>query len=115
MKKIISALFISSLLLTACGVTSTPSVEESATAESTRTARPQPTSEAQSSRLGVNAEALDGLEITVWYPWYEVEASLFETLVKEFNQKNEWGIQVSAQGQVNFNNLYEAVNAALPT
>ncbi len=114
MKKITSVLFITSMLLTACGVTSTPAVDESATAQSTRTPRPESTPGAQ-SRLGVNEEALDGLEITVWYPWYEVEASLFETLVKDFNAKNEWGIKVSAQGQVNFNNLYEAVNAALPT
>jgi len=58
---------------------------------------------------------LNGLEITVWHPWYGVESSLFDTFVKEFNEKNEWGIKVNAQSQVNFSNLYETVTASLPT
>jgi ABC-type glycerol-3-phosphate transport system substrate-binding protein len=115
MKKILSVLFLTSFMLTACNGISTPALEEStASAESTRTPRPESTPGAQ-SRLQVREQALDGLEITVWYPWYEIEADLFENLVKDFNAENEWGIKVSAQGQVNFNNLYETVSAALPT
>ncbi len=114
MKNIISFFFITSILLTACTATPTATIEVLVTQESTRTPRPEPSLEAE-SRLGVNPEALDGLEVTVWYPWYGVEASLFETFVKGFNEKNVWGIVVSTRGQVNFTNMYEKVNAALPT
>ena len=114
MKKLFSLIFITSIILSACGTTPAPVAGESGTKESTPTPKLEPTSNA-GSRLEVDEEALDGLEITVWYPWYGVEASLFESFVKGFNEKNQWGIRVSAQGQVNFTNLYEAVNAALPT
>lgn len=60
-------------------------------------------------------EALRGLEITVWTPWYGVEQSLFETFVNEFNSTNVWGIKVAAQSQSNFTNLYETTTASLPT
>jgi ABC-type glycerol-3-phosphate transport system substrate-binding protein len=51
----------------------------------------------------------------VWHPWYGVESSLFNTFVEDFNQQNEWGIKVSAESQVNFSNLYENLEASLPT
>ncbi len=114
MKKLFSLIFIASILLPACEATPTSTAEGPGSKESTQTPQLEPTSN-PGSRLEVNEEALDGLEITVWYPWYGVEASLFESFVKGFNEKNQWGIQVSARGQVNFTNLYEAVNAALPT
>lgn len=115
MKKIFPLIFIASLILSACGATVPSTMEASATKAPTRTPRLGGPTPAAESRLKVDEQALDGLEITVWYPWYGVEASLFEIFVKEFNQKNQWGIVVSAQGQVNFTNLYEAVNASLPT
>ena len=116
MKKTISLLFIVSMILSACETTPTAvSTERSPVLqEATNTPRLEPTVEA-ASRLQVNEEALDGMEITVWYPWYGVEASLFETLVKDFNLSNEWGIKVNTRGQVNFNNLYESVITSLPT
>ncbi|MDO8753516.1 MAG: extracellular solute-binding protein, partial [Anaerolineales bacterium] len=67
------------------------------------------------SRLEVQEEALKGLEITVWTPWYGIESDLFNSFVKDFNEQNEWGIQVQLQNQVNFANLYESVTASLPT
>ncbi len=120
MKKIISILFILSILLSACQTAATSTSESPATeAPATQTAgteisQPAPTVSTE-SRLTVKEEALKGLEITVWYPWYGPEASLFDSFVEEFNKKNEWGIKVSAQGQSNFTNLYEEVNASLPT
>jgi multiple sugar transport system substrate-binding protein len=115
MKKIISLIFITSLLLSACGsaeATSTAAVTV-AVQEATKTPKPQPTVEAASS-IKVQREALKGLEINVWTPWYGVEAGLFDTLVKEFNAKNEWGIQVKVQHQVNFTNLYDLTTNSLP-
>lgn len=67
------------------------------------------------SRLEVDNEALNGLEITVWMPWYGLEANLFETFVKEFNASNSWGIQVTAHSQINFTNLYETTTASFAT
>ncbi len=114
MKKIISLLFITSLILTACGADANSTAEPSATQSSTKTPRVESTVET-ASRLKVKEEALNGLEITVWTPWYGVEASLFDSFVEDFNQNNEWGIKVSAESQVNFTNLYEGVTASLAT
>ena len=109
MKKIIPFFIIASVLLSSCGsgeatpvegvVESTPGAPET---ESAQTAEPTPEA---ATRLEVNEEALNGLEITVWTPWYGVEQSLFESFVKEFNASNEWGIQVAAQSQSNFTKL----------
>jgi ABC-type glycerol-3-phosphate transport system substrate-binding protein len=67
------------------------------------------------SKIKVNVDALRGLEINVWTPWYGVEQSLFETFVNEFNSTNPYGIKVTAQSQSNFTNLYEVTTASLPT
>ena len=120
MKKILSLLFIASIILSACGTSDATSTSEpssssaSTTQAATKTPKPVPTVGA-ATRLGVSKEALKGVEITVWHPWYGVESSLFDTFVTEFNEKNEWGIKVSAESQVNFTNLYENVTASLPT
>jgi ABC-type glycerol-3-phosphate transport system substrate-binding protein len=116
MKKIFSLLFIASILLSACGTSNATSTSEpsaSVTLAATKTSKPVSTV-APTTSLGVKAEALKGLEITVWHPWYGVESSLFDTFVKEFNEKNEWGIKVSAESFVNFSNLYENVTTSLP-
>jgi multiple sugar transport system substrate-binding protein/sn-glycerol 3-phosphate transport system substrate-binding protein len=121
MKKFLSLLFIASILLSACGTmpeaTSTSessSSSGSTTQVTTKTPKPVPTT-GTATRLGVSNEALKGIEVKVWHPWYGVESSVFDTLVKDFNEKNEWGIKVIAESQVNFTNLYENTNASLPT
>jgi ABC-type glycerol-3-phosphate transport system substrate-binding protein len=118
MKKLLTITFIISMLLAACGTSDATSTSEpsapSSTQAVTKTPKPAPTV-AAATRLGASKEALNGLEITVWHPWYGVESSLFDTFVAEFNEKNEWGIKVSAESQINFTNLYENVTAALPT
>jgi multiple sugar transport system substrate-binding protein len=115
MKKIFSLLFITSILFSACAANNTtPAAKPSAVPEPTKTPKAAATVETV-SRLGVDAEALNGLEITVWTPWYGIESTLFDSFVADFNAKNEWGIKVTAQSQVNFSNLYETVTASLPT
>lgn len=116
MKKIFPLFFIAAIILNACsGTNITATADAIATqgqeTQSTQTA--EPILETESS-LNVNEEALKGLNITVWVPWYGLESDLFNTFVKEFNSQNEWGIQVSVENQVNFTNLYETVTAALP-
>lgn len=114
MKKTISILFIISIFLSACNASATSTAEPSGMQSSSKTPEPRSTVETV-SRLQVKDEALNGLEITVWTPWYGIESSLFDTFVKEFNSQNEWGIKVTSQSQVNFTNLYESVTASLPT
>lgn len=115
MKKIISLLFITSIILSACNQSVISTAEATATQESgSNTPEAESTVEA-ASRLEVNEEALNGLEITVWTPWYGIESSLFDSFVKDFNEQNEWGIVVSAQSQINFANIYDTVTASLPT
>lgn len=113
MKKIISLLFITSLILTACASTDATSTVEVASATQAVTKMPQPESTSEAvSKIQVSKEALNGLEINVWTPWYGIESDLFNTLVKEFNQENEWGINVTAEHQVNFTNLYDMTTAS---
>lgn len=117
MKKIISLLFITSILLSSCGAEMTSTT---AAAENAETLVAQKTSTPESviktaNNIQVNEEALHRLQINVWTPWHEVEQSLFEALVRQFNNENQWGIIVNVQSQVNFSNLYENVTASLPT
>ncbi|MBI3162331.1 MAG: extracellular solute-binding protein [Chloroflexi bacterium] len=115
MKKLIFLLFITSLLLTACGAETAPAVTEpSSTQVVEKTPKPESTV-APATRLQVSEDALKGLEIKVWIPWYGVEAGLFESFVEEFNEKNEWGIVLVMENQINFSNLYEGVSISLPT
>ena len=65
------------------------------------------------SSLGINKEALRGVQVTVWHPWFGAEASLFESQIAEFNKLNEWGIVVSTEGKQNFGELYQQTTDAL--
>lgn len=117
MKKIISLLFIVSIAIAACGANETATVtpepiEETPAVESSPTQTPAVET---ASRLEVDEEALNGVEVIVWTPWYGTEQSLFETFAREFNESNQWGIKITAQSQINFTNLYETVTASLPT
>jgi ABC-type glycerol-3-phosphate transport system substrate-binding protein len=117
MKKLFPLFFIAAVILNACSGTNITAIETEAAAtqeqvsEKTQTAEPVLET---ASRLKVNEEALKGLNITVWVPWYGIESDLFNTFVNEFNTQNEWGIQVSVENQINFSNMYENVTASLP-
>ncbi len=80
-------------------------------------ASPSPTNtvSATGTNLGIKSEALRGIAIEVWYPWFGVEASLFGSQVQEFNQTNPWGIKVVSTGQNNYTQLYDNVTDAFPT
>ncbi|GAB4542774.1 MAG: ABC transporter substrate-binding protein [Anaerolineales bacterium] len=117
MKKYFSAFFLFVFFLSACGGATPPAaapMAEQTPSVAAEKTLPVSTSQA-GSRLPVQTEALKGIRVTVWTPWYGVESSLFDALIQEFNKKNEWGIVAAAEHQVNFSNLYENVNAALPT
>jgi len=113
MKKIFSLLFIASVLLSACNANGVTATTESPAAQTaTKTPKVVPTPETV-SQLNVKEEALKGLEITVWTPWYGIESTLFDSFVSEFNSSNSWGIKVNMQSQGNFSNLYETVSTSL--
>lgn len=110
------ALFSILLLLLAC----TPSIPPDA---STRTPRPKATPPANASgaktpvpsasSLKVEKEALRGVQVRVWHPWFGAEASLFEAQVSKFNTENEWGIVVNQEGKGNYSELFSQTDAAL--
>ncbi len=108
-------LFLSLLLIlpfTACAPVTAPVAE---TALPTRTEAPTPTMRPAGSPLQEFEPGLKGLTLQVWHPWFGTDARLFETMVEEFNNKNPWGFQVAATGQVSYSMLYNSVTAALPT
>lgn len=87
----------------------------------TPTPRPKPTGKASgadtpvptASSLSVAKDALRGVQVTVWHPWFGAEASLFESQVGKFNDENEWGILVNAQSKGNYSELFLQTDAAL--
>jgi ABC-type glycerol-3-phosphate transport system substrate-binding protein len=109
-------------LLTLCifvvsACTSTlPSIDSS-----TRTPRPNATKNPSdtntpipaASQLDVEKEALHGIQIKAWHPWFGAQASLFESQVAQFNTENEWSIIVSAEGKGNYSELFLQMDAAL--
>jgi multiple sugar transport system substrate-binding protein len=65
------------------------------------------------SSLKVEEEALRGVQVNVWHPWFGAEASLFQSQVAQFNAENEWGIIISGQSQGNYSELFLQTEAAL--
>ncbi len=99
------------LLLAACGPASPGAT---AVPANTRTPRP-PSTMAPGSGVGIPPEALKGVTVQVWLPWFGTDATLFLSQVSDFNKSNEWGITVQAASHDNYTNLYDDVTAALQT
>jgi ABC-type glycerol-3-phosphate transport system substrate-binding protein len=102
-------------IVSACQPPSSPDV-------STPTSKPQPSATKPSaptntpaveSRLGVEEEALRGLAVDVWHPWYGAPANLFQSQVDEFNGTNPWGIQVRARSLQNYTELYAQASVSV--
>lgn len=106
-------LLLLAFLLAACRP---PSATETPASTPQGTATPPPAATktpAPVSRLGVREEALVGLTLDVWHPWYGAPASLFQSQVEEFNRANPWGVLVRAESLQNYAELYEQVSAAV--
>ena len=65
------------------------------------------------SSLNIEKEALRGVQVIVWYPWFGAEASLFESQAAQFNSENEWGIIVSSESKGNYSELFLQTDAAI--
>ncbi len=107
----LALIFIFTFAISACQpaqtkLTATPS------ASSTPSATPTPNA---GDQIEVPKDALKGVTIQVWNPWFSVESSLFESQVKDFNQTNEWGITVQSTSQMTYGQLYDNTTTALPT
>jgi len=112
LKKSLLIFLLFAFLLSSCKTTSnskTPAPGPSPTEKPSVQETPTPAV----SSLGVDKEALRGKQVQIWHPWFGAEASLFETQVAEFNQKNEWGITVNAARKESLNELYLQTSAAL--
>jgi multiple sugar transport system substrate-binding protein len=70
---------------------------------------PQPT-----SSFNIDASDLQSLSLTFWYSWDGDESEVIDQLIDDFNQSNEWKIQVSGVYQGNTDeigeNVYNAIN-----
>jgi ABC-type glycerol-3-phosphate transport system substrate-binding protein len=64
------------------------------------------------SSLKVEKEALRGVQLTVWHPWFGAEESLFQSQVAQFNTENEWGIIVNGESRGNYSELFLQTDAA---
>jgi len=114
-RKVCIAFFSLTLLFSAC-TSSIPSET------STRTPPPNATPAANAevstpvpavSSLQVEKEALRGVQVKLWHPWFGAEASLINSQVAQFNTENEWGIVVSAESKGNYSELFTQTEGAL--
>lgn len=109
----LTSLLFFALSLSACQPPPNPDVPTSTPERGATDVPPATDTPVAESRLGVETEALDGLTIEVWHPWYGVPASLFDSQVAEFNSVNPWGILVQARGFQNYTELYAQASAAM--
>ncbi len=65
------------------------------------------------STLGVTASDLNGVEVSLWYPWTGSMGAAFQTMLDEFSHTNQWGITVQAGAFEGFGSLDDAVEASL--
>jgi ABC-type glycerol-3-phosphate transport system substrate-binding protein len=88
----------------------TPQPEVLSLPSPTPTTAPTPTLPAH---LAVDPAGLKGQKVQMWHPWQGDVTEGLNGLVKEFNQKNEWGIQVEVRALYSTGELFELVNAGL--
>ena len=113
-RKACIALFSIFFILSACAPP-TPFVEGTSTPRSngTENASATNTPAPATSSLNVEKEALRGVQVNVWHPWFGAEASLFQSQVAQFNTENEWGIIVSEESQGNYSELFLQTDSAM--
>lgn len=112
-RKILVAIFLFSIVLSACAPTTTDSNTPAPTPSVTPIVEEAKTPTPAASKLNVEKESLRGKQVNVWHPWFGAEASLFESQVEKFNSTNEWGIVVNAESKSNYNEIFSQTSAAL--
>ena len=111
LQKVLGVFVLLSMFLAACGPLTAIPINTPPVATEKPSVPNTPTPAV--SKLNVEKEALRGVQVKVWHPWFGAQASLFESQVAQFNKENEWGIIVSAEGQQNYSELYSQTTNAL--
>jgi multiple sugar transport system substrate-binding protein len=66
----------------------------------------------RSTSLGIPEEALKGVTVQVWMPWFGADSELFQSQVKDFNSSNSWGITVQAVSRQSYTELYDSLSGS---
>ena len=113
-RKLIIIFLLLVFILSACAAstdtitrTPRPNATPLANASEKNTATPA------ASKLNVEVEALRGVQVTIWHPWFGAQESLFASQLAQFNTENEWGIVVSAESKSNYSELFFQTGEAL--
>ena len=112
-RKITAAILLLCFILSACTPSTTGAGTGTPPPGATERTPVKETSTPATSQLGVEQEALRGVQVTVWHPWFGAEESLFLSQVEQFNRINEWGIVVNAQAKENYSEIFIQTSAAL--
>jgi ABC-type glycerol-3-phosphate transport system substrate-binding protein len=107
------------VFLSACGTqptsTITPEDKTPATPRiSTQTTTPVPATSTAvpTSALGIEAEDLEGITLSLWHPWSGELGQALQSSIDSFNAENPYGISAQAIYQGDYNDLYSAIDAA---
>ncbi len=112
-RKFLTVFLLFVFIISACAPTTTDSNTQIPRPTATPNVEDAKTPTPAASQLGVEKEALRGVQVNVWHPWFGAEASLFESQVEKFNSTNEWGIVVNAESKDNYNEIFAQTSAAL--
>src|SRR5687768_8605003 len=111
-QKLLTVLFLIPFFLSAC-VPSTNVITRTPRPNATENPSEQNTATPAVSKLNVDVEALRGVQVTVWHPWFGAQESLFISQIAQFNTENEWGIVVGAESKSNYSELFFQTDEAL--
>ena len=116
-------LILGSLLFVSCSVylpdaTEQPNTPPAATSD---LAQPVPSPEASLTvfptieslnTIKIDPDQLKGQVVQFWHPWTGFEQNGMDELIQEFNDTNEWGIQVKAEAFVDLDDLWKQASDA---
>src|SRR6266498_1272734 len=123
MRRILTLLLLSAILLGACTPTvtlltgepvSSPPAE-SASMPPPAISTPNHIAPTRAPDLGASPSALKDIEVVVWHGWDGLSASLFAQMAAEFTLSNRWGVKVKVVSQRNLNLLASEVDKSLAT
>ena len=95
--------------------TGAPALSTQITVVPARQPTPTPPKTEPVTQIEVDAPDLNGLEILFWHSFDGSARAMLDKLVEEFNRSNEWGVQVRAEYQGNYDQLDQQVRLALET
>jgi len=93
--------------------TGTLAVSTQITVVPARQSTPTPRKTEAVTQLDVDPRDLNGLEILFWHSFDDPARAILLKLAEEFNRSNEWGVQVRAEYQGNYDQLNEKARLAL--